>query len=114
MMTQVPLDLLERLIEGNPSFHAWGDGSPADWSVDPQTLRFKARRLSAGMNTVETGGSSTLLFALAGTCHGRVTPDQEAGGAPRHRRRGGILLAPARDPDHQRLSGLEHQQAAMR
>ncbi len=72
------MPLLERLIADNPSFHHWPDGSPANWSVAADSLRFIRRCLTAGMNTLETGtGQSTVVFALANTRHVCITPQPE-------------------------------------
>ncbi len=75
---------IERLIADNPDLHAWGDGTPANWSATPDALRFLGRHLSAGMRTLETGaGQTTVAFAAAGCRHTCVTPD--AGEAARIR-----------------------------
>src|SRR5215831_3071645 len=68
---------LERLIVERPSFHAWPDGTPANWSVEPRVLRFIAAHVKPGMSTLETGaGQTTVAFALAGAHHICITPDQ--------------------------------------
>jgi predicted O-methyltransferase YrrM len=68
---------LERLIVERPSFHAWPDGTPANWSVEPRVLRFIAAHVKPGMSTLETGaGQTTVGFALAGAHHICITPDQ--------------------------------------
>jgi hypothetical protein len=68
--------LLDRLISDNPMLQAWGDGTPANWSVTPDALHFLASLLKPGMRTLETGsGHTTVVFALAGTNHVCVTPD---------------------------------------
>ncbi|MFC4172719.1 class I SAM-dependent methyltransferase [Microvirga sp. GCM10011540] len=70
------MDLLERLILENPSFQAWSDGTPANWSVHPDVLRFIVRHVTPGMRTLETGsGQSTVAFALAGARHTAITLD---------------------------------------
>lgn len=75
---------IERLIADNPDLHAWGDGTPANWSATPDALRFLGRHLSPGMRTLETGaGQTTVAFAAAGARHTCVTPD--AGEAARIR-----------------------------
>jgi hypothetical protein len=67
---------LEQLIADRPSFHAWPDGAPANWSVATAVLRFLSEQLKPGMATLETGaGQTTAAFAIAGTQHICVTPD---------------------------------------
>jgi predicted O-methyltransferase YrrM len=67
---------MEQLIADRPSFHAWPDGTPANWSVAPAVLRFIAEQLFPGMHTLETGaGQTTVAFAIAGTHHVSVTPE---------------------------------------
>ena len=66
----------ERLLVQSPSFHAWADGSPANWSIAPDALRFLHDSLVPGMRTLETGsGQTTVVFAIAGTHHTCITPD---------------------------------------
>ncbi len=73
--TSRTMDLLERLIADNPAFHEWPDGAPANWTVNPQVLRFIHQHLKPGMNTLETGaGQTTILFAIRGTNHTCITP----------------------------------------
>jgi predicted O-methyltransferase YrrM len=68
---------LERLLAEKPAFHAWPDGTPADWSVAPDVLRFLRSLVKPGMNTLETGaGQTTVAFALAGANHVCITPDK--------------------------------------
>lgn len=70
--------LLESLISENPSFHEWGNGSPANWSVSPDVLRFLYRHLFPEMKTLETGsGQTTVVFAIAGTDHVCITPQAQ-------------------------------------
>jgi hypothetical protein len=67
---------IDRLIAAQPSFHAWPDGRPANWSVAPDVLRYIAARVKPGMNTLETGaGHTTVMFCAAGARHISVTPD---------------------------------------
>jgi hypothetical protein len=69
--------LIQRLLAERPAFHAWPDGTPADWSVAPEVLRFLASIVKPGMNTLETGaGQTTVAFALAGANHVCITPDR--------------------------------------
>src|SRR3569833_785805 len=68
---------LERLIAERPSFHAWPDGTPANWSVEPKVLRFIAALVSPGLASLVSGaGQITIAFALAGARHVCITPDQ--------------------------------------
>lgn len=67
---------IETLLSDRPSFHAWPDGRPANWSVAPAVLRFLVEQLEPGMSTLETGaGQTTVAFVIAGTHHVAVTPD---------------------------------------
>jgi hypothetical protein len=67
---------LEQLITDRPSFHAWPDGTPANWSVATAVLRFMTEHLRPGMTTLETGaGQTTAACAIVGTHHICVTPD---------------------------------------
>ena len=69
--------LIERLIAEQPQFHAWPDGTPANWSVAPEILRFLATLLKPGMQTLETGaGQTTVAFAIARARHTCITPDR--------------------------------------
>ncbi len=71
--------LIERLIEDNPDLQAWGDGTPANWSVPPDVLRFLGTHVRPGMTTLETGaGQTTVAFAVAGARHTCITisPDE--------------------------------------
>ena len=52
--------LLERMVEERPSFHAWPDGKPADWSVAPDPLRFLASLLEPGMRTLARASCATV------------------------------------------------------
>ena len=69
---------IESLIEEQPHFHLWPDGSPANWAVAPDVLRFLSEQLAPGMATLETGaGQTTVAFCLKGTRHVAITPDTE-------------------------------------
>jgi hypothetical protein len=68
--------LIEQLLVDRPAFHAWPDGTPANWSVAPDALRFLSDLVRPGMNTLETGaGQTTVAFAAGGANHVSVTPD---------------------------------------
>jgi len=72
-MTQ---SLIQQLLTDKPAFHAWPDGTPANWSVAPDVLRSLAALVKPGMNTLETGaGQTTVAFALGGANHICITPD---------------------------------------
>ena len=68
--------LIKQLLAEKPAFHAWPDGTPANWSVAPDVLRYLADLVKPGMNTLETGaGQTTVAFALGGANHICITPD---------------------------------------
>jgi len=68
-----PLDLL---IQENPRLQAWGDGTPANWAVAPDVLRFISHHVEPGMRTLETGaGQTTIALAIAGARHTAITLD---------------------------------------
>jgi hypothetical protein len=68
--------LVARLLSERPAFHAWPDGTPADWSVAGEVLRYLTTLVRPGMQTLETGaGQTTVAFALAGAHHVCITPD---------------------------------------
>lgn len=68
--------LIERLLADRPAFHAWPDGTPANWSVAPDVLRALTALVKPGMNTLETGaGQTTVAFVLGGANHVCITPD---------------------------------------
>lgn len=73
--------MIERLLAEKPSFHAWPDGTPANWSVAPDVLRFMSGLVKPGMQTLETGaGQTTVAFAVAGASHVCITPDTAQAG----------------------------------
>jgi predicted O-methyltransferase YrrM len=68
--------IIQRLLEDKPAFHAWPDGTPADWSVAEAVLLFLAELIRPGMNTLETGaGQTTVAFAACGANHVCISPD---------------------------------------
>lgn len=68
---------IERLITDGPHFHAWPDGTPANWAVAPAILRYLADLIQPGMHTLETGaGQTTVAFAMGGAHHTCITPDE--------------------------------------
>ena len=68
--------LIRQLLTDKPAFHAWPDGTPANWSVAPDVLQYLADLVKPGMNTLETGaGQTTVAFALGGANHVCITPD---------------------------------------
>jgi predicted O-methyltransferase YrrM len=74
-LNQTPI---EQLITEQPMFHAWPDGKPANWSIASEALRYLYECLSPGMVTLETGaGQTTVAFAIAGTQHTCITPDED-------------------------------------
>jgi hypothetical protein len=53
-------------------------GGAVTWMVDEDIARFLYRTVSEGMSTLETGvGLSTVIFAMRGTEHIAITPQQE-------------------------------------
>lgn len=69
---------IARILQEKPSFHAWPDGTPANWSVAGDVLDYLAGLVQPGMNTLETGaGQTTLAFALCGANHTCITPDED-------------------------------------
>jgi hypothetical protein len=67
---------IKQLLADKPAFHAWPDGTPANWSVAPDVLRYLADLVKPEMNTLETGaGQTTVAFALGGANHVCITPD---------------------------------------
>ncbi len=69
--------LLDRLLADRPQLHAWSDGRTASWAVSPEVLRYLYTLLAPSMQTLETGsGHTTVLFAIAGTAHTCITPQQ--------------------------------------
>ncbi len=70
--------IIERLFKEMPAFHAWPDGSPADWSVSNDVLRFISDLVRPGMSTLETGaGQTTVALAASGAKHVCITPDKD-------------------------------------
>ena len=69
---------IRRVLADNPAFHAWDDGTPANWSVAPAVLEHLHELVHPGMKTLETGaGQTTVVFALGGADHVSITPDRE-------------------------------------
>ncbi len=67
----------ETLIRENPDLQVWGDGTPANWAVAPEVLRFIGAHVRPGMQTLETGaGQPTIAFAIAGARHTAITLDR--------------------------------------
>lgn len=72
--------IINRILAEKPAFHAWPDGTAANWSVAPDVLRFLAELVIPGMNTLETGaGQTTVAFAARGAQHVCITPDRDQG-----------------------------------
>jgi hypothetical protein len=71
------VDPLETLISEQPHFHI-DAGKPANWAASPDVLRFIRACLKGSMRTLETGaGQSTVVFAMVGTHHVCITPQQD-------------------------------------
>lgn len=68
---------IEKLLQDNPSFHQWPDGSTANWAVLPEVLTWIAAHVTPGMVTLELGaGQTTVAFVVAGAHHTCVNPDR--------------------------------------
>ncbi len=69
---------LKQLIANPPKLHSSGDRLTAWWRLSDKDLQFLDDRLTQNMKTIETGaGLSTILFALKGTNHICIAPDEE-------------------------------------
>jgi hypothetical protein len=72
MTTTDTLDVVERLLADEPSFHLGGE---AHWDATPGTLKGIRSFVKAGATTIETGvGASTVIFAAAGAQHTAISP----------------------------------------
>lgn len=68
------IDVVERLIREQPSFHAV-EGERRVWNAGPETLRMITGHVGPGHATAETGsGASTVVFAACGARHVAVSP----------------------------------------
>jgi len=66
------------VLKDNPQFHELRGQLISGWRLDEQTLRFLDDHLHVDMKTIETGaGLSTVLFAVKGTSHTCIVPDQK-------------------------------------
>ena len=73
MSTGYELDVVQRLLTDQPSFHL---GGTAHWYSLPQTLGAIRASVRAGDSTIETGvGASTVVFAAADARHTSISPD---------------------------------------
>ncbi|MBM0202948.1 class I SAM-dependent methyltransferase [Micromonospora sp. STR1s_5] len=67
---------IQALIDESPPLQAWADGTPANWAVAPEVLRFIVDHVKPGMSTLETGaGQTTIAFAIARSSHTAITLD---------------------------------------
>jgi hypothetical protein len=67
---------IDKLLKDNPSFHVWGDGSPANFGVSDQVVKYMLHKLKPGLASLETGsGKSTFAFLMAGCKHISIAPD---------------------------------------
>lgn len=74
-MTTTYVDLVTRLAQDRPVFHA---GGKRRWDALPETLSTIARVVTSGNRTIETGcGASTVLFAAGGAAHTCISPDAD-------------------------------------
>jgi hypothetical protein len=68
---------IEELLRNPPRLHDTGAGLSSRWRLQDADLLYLSRTLHPGLRTLETGaGLSTILFALKGTRHTCVVPDQ--------------------------------------
>jgi len=71
------MNVLE-LIANPPKLHVNEGKLMSAWKLADEELLFLDRRLTQGMKTIETGaGVSTVAFALKGTDHTCIVPDEE-------------------------------------
>jgi Methyltransferase domain len=71
------MNVLE-LIANPPTFHVSDGKLVSAWKLADEELLFLERRLSQEMKTIETGaGVSTVVFAMKGTDHTCIVPDEE-------------------------------------
>jgi len=74
-MTNLDLNIVERLLTDRPSFHL---GGHAHWASLPDTLHAIRAAVKPGDVTLETGaGASTIVFAAAGASHTVISPDPQ-------------------------------------
>jgi hypothetical protein len=68
---------LEKLLVDRPAFHVDQGSLTHTWSVQGDTLRYIYSQLAPGQLTLETGcGQTTVVFAIVGTKHTCVMPDE--------------------------------------
>lgn len=68
---------LDVLLSTPPKLHGPDDAPTDGWRLDDAGVRFLDSHLHSTMRTIETGaGVSTILFALKGTRHTCIVPDQ--------------------------------------
>lgn len=71
---------IHKLIQENPSFHVWSDGSPANFGVSNAVVQAIQNKVKPGSVTLETGsGKSTFAFLLKGCQHTSIAPDPGEG-----------------------------------
>jgi predicted O-methyltransferase YrrM len=69
---------IEHLLSDLPKLHGAGGSLTSRWKLQDADLLYLDQILRPGMRTLETGaGVSTVAFALKGTKHTCVVPDQE-------------------------------------
>lgn len=68
---------VQGLIDEDPRFHMTDSGQLVSWRLNRATLDYLERHVPQHSRTLETGsGMSTVLFALKGSRHICITPDQ--------------------------------------
>ena len=66
------------LIKNPPNLHRYGGKSISSWRLADDELLFLDAQLVEDMRTIETGaGVSTIVFAMKGTKHTCIVPDQD-------------------------------------
>jgi predicted O-methyltransferase YrrM len=68
---------LNEILAEAPKFHLNAAGQPVSWGLAEEVLRYIAGYSTASMRTLEIGaGFSTLVFALSGSSHTVIVPDE--------------------------------------
>jgi hypothetical protein len=68
---------LKELLNNPPVLHQSDDGTPLSYALSDEALSFIGEQIDSGSKTLETGaGISTVLFALKGSEHTCIVPDE--------------------------------------
>ena len=69
---------LQDILNNPPKLHRDSSGNPVSWKLSDQVLSFIDKSVNENSKTLETGaGVSTVLFALKGTHHICITPQEQ-------------------------------------